>query len=318
MTTTTKKFSVIIPVYNRAQLIRETIESVLTQVFKNYEIIVVDDGSTDGTYTVLEEYGSRIILLSQPNQGPEYARINGIAVAQGEYLVFLDSDDLLLPHTLATYDAVIKHIGHPAVLLGAMIHSSSEYISTLWKQLADRFDAIKLLSYPDFYSKDTSINMSNSKIVINKAIFNAVIASGGTWKKAFPIDDFNLLMRSGTFGPCVIIMKPQTVVYRYHQGNTIGNIDVMCRGIISFIMAEWKGMFPGGMRRCFDRYDRMGGTVFEFLRLAWKHQRYWFACIILLTGWPMILTGSIRCKWPLRKKSVPLVVLQGSDTLKQE
>jgi glycosyltransferase involved in cell wall biosynthesis len=87
-------FSVLIPTYNREQHVREAVESVLAQTWTGYELFVIDDGSTDGTQAMLAGYGSRIHLLQQENQGPEVARSMAAAQARGDYLVFLDSDDL--------------------------------------------------------------------------------------------------------------------------------------------------------------------------------------------------------------------------------
>ena len=87
--------SVVIPTYNRAATVPRAIESVLAQTVSDLEIIVVDDGSTDDTARVLEEkFGDRIRYHSQPNLGASIARNRGIEEAQGEWIAFLDSDDL--------------------------------------------------------------------------------------------------------------------------------------------------------------------------------------------------------------------------------
>lgn len=99
--------SVVIPTYNRAQPTIAAIESVLAQTYPNFEIIVVDDGSTDGSNEALQRFiiqranGShRLSFFSQPNQGQSAARNKGIAKARGEYIAFLDSDDLWTPEKL--------------------------------------------------------------------------------------------------------------------------------------------------------------------------------------------------------------------------
>lgn len=94
------KVSVIIATYNSAAYLPEAIESVLNQTFRGFEIILVDDGSTDETGQVVEPYLPRIRLLTQQNMGPAAARNTGIRMAKGDYLVFLDADDLLLPDKL--------------------------------------------------------------------------------------------------------------------------------------------------------------------------------------------------------------------------
>jgi len=86
--------SVIIPNYNYAEFVDKAIESVLSQTYKNIEIIVVDDGSTDNSLDILSSYSSEITLISQCNLGVSSARNAGLAKASGEYVCFLDSDDI--------------------------------------------------------------------------------------------------------------------------------------------------------------------------------------------------------------------------------
>lgn len=100
------KVSVIIPTYNRADLLGEAIASVLAQSYRDFEIIVADDGSTDHTAEVVEQYiaqeGERVRYLALPHRGqPAAPRNSAIAVAQGEFISLLDSDDLYLPNKLA-------------------------------------------------------------------------------------------------------------------------------------------------------------------------------------------------------------------------
>ena len=88
--------SIIIPTYNRAQFVPDAIESCLSQTYQNLEILVIDDGSSDGTADFLrQKYGGALRLFTQPNQGPGIARNRGIAEARGEFIHFLDADDQL-------------------------------------------------------------------------------------------------------------------------------------------------------------------------------------------------------------------------------
>lgn len=93
--------SVIIPTYNRGWIVREAIDSVLAQDFHDFELIVVDDGSTDDTADILKSYHDRITVLIQPNNGVSAARNKGIRASSGRYIAFLDSDDRWLPQKLS-------------------------------------------------------------------------------------------------------------------------------------------------------------------------------------------------------------------------
>ena len=94
--------SVIIPTYNRGWILKETINSVLAQNFTNFELIVVNDGSTDNTQDILSSYKEDIVVLRQDNKGVSSARNRGIVSASGRFIAFLDSDDLWLPKKLST------------------------------------------------------------------------------------------------------------------------------------------------------------------------------------------------------------------------
>ena len=97
--------SVVIPLYNKEPIIERTINSVLSQSsFNDFEVIVVDDGSTDGSAAVVERFNDeRIRLICQKNGGPSKARNTGVEHARGEWIIFLDADDELLPDALQTY-----------------------------------------------------------------------------------------------------------------------------------------------------------------------------------------------------------------------
>ncbi|MGB8993226.1 MAG: glycosyltransferase family A protein [Desulfobaccales bacterium] len=95
------RVSVIIPTYNRAALVREAVASVLAQTYRDFEVVVVDDGSTDGTGAALAGYREIRMHCHRRRRGVAAARNTGVAAARGEWLAFLDSDDLWLPDKLA-------------------------------------------------------------------------------------------------------------------------------------------------------------------------------------------------------------------------
>ena len=100
--------TVVIPTYNRAQFISETIESVLDQTYPNIEIIVIDDGSTDNTEEVVARYVPRVKYVKQKNAERGASRNHGLRLADGEFIVFLDSDDLLSPDKIKEDLAIFK------------------------------------------------------------------------------------------------------------------------------------------------------------------------------------------------------------------
>lgn len=105
------KVSVVIPTFNREKYVVETVESVLAQTLQDVEIVVVDDGSTDDTRRVLSRFGDRIRYVYQENRGRSSARNRGISESTGRYVLFLDSDDLLLPPALETLTTFLD--AHP-------------------------------------------------------------------------------------------------------------------------------------------------------------------------------------------------------------
>lgn len=107
-------FSIIVPTYNRADFIAKAIDSVLAQEFVDFELIVVDDGSTDNTADVLRDFtDKRVIYFRKPNEERAAARNKGVELSRGAYVNFFDSDDLLYPNHLATAFRVIEERNMP-------------------------------------------------------------------------------------------------------------------------------------------------------------------------------------------------------------
>jgi glycosyltransferase involved in cell wall biosynthesis len=103
--------SVIIPTYNRAGVICKSIDDVFRQTYKNIELIVIDDGSTDDTQATLRRYGSRIRWFTQANSGPSAARNRGLEVSRGDIIAFQDSDDLWEPTKLERQVRIMEKFG---------------------------------------------------------------------------------------------------------------------------------------------------------------------------------------------------------------
>lgn len=115
------KFSIIVPVYNMQDYILECIESIRAQNYKNYEIIIINDGSTDKTLKICLEYeekDNRIIVINQNNSGVSKSRNEGIKRASGEYIIFVDGDDKILPNTLDILRNEIERYNPQLIIYG--------------------------------------------------------------------------------------------------------------------------------------------------------------------------------------------------------
>jgi len=126
MPNTRPRVSVVIPTYNYEIYIAEAVESVLAQTYQDFELIVVDDGSTDNTHSVLEPYLDRITYLYQENQGRSLARNRGIQVAQGEYIAFLDADDWFLPHKLELQTHFLDEHPEAGMVAGGWVETDEQ------------------------------------------------------------------------------------------------------------------------------------------------------------------------------------------------
>lgn len=116
-----EKISVIIPCYNAENFIQECIESVLQQDYKNIEIIVIDDGSTDQSVNALTPYLDKISLITQKNQGACVARNRGLAEASGDFIKFLDADDYLADGILSSQAHKLRALDSQSIVFGDLI-----------------------------------------------------------------------------------------------------------------------------------------------------------------------------------------------------
>ena len=113
-------FSIIIPAYNAGKFLGKAVDSVLEQDFNDYELIIVDDGSTDNTPQICKEYVekySQIYVVSQSNKGLAGARNSGMRVSRGQYILFLDADDYIEPVSLSVLSKSITQLGCPDILV---------------------------------------------------------------------------------------------------------------------------------------------------------------------------------------------------------
>jgi len=162
------KVSVVIPTYNCAKYLPEAIDSVLNQTYQDFEIIVVDDGSTDNTVTVLQRYiqNNSVVYIYQKNQGVSTSRNKGINKSTGEYICFLDADDVLFPESIRKrVNFLDKHKNAGAVF--------ADYV---W-QIDENIAPEPRLKSENFLKKTSNIIGLHNKneIVFNKGIYKKLL-----------------------------------------------------------------------------------------------------------------------------------------------
>lgn len=218
------RVSVVIPVYNGEKYISDAIESVFNQTYKNIEVIVVDDGSTDNTAERIKLYLSRVKYLYQDNAGVANARNRGIQNSQGEFIAFLDHDDIWLPEKIERQvDYFLKNTQ------SKFVHTPVKYINHLGEIIEPSGYWGKL----EFNREVKNVKeifmhfaMLQSTMMIKKEIFDEI----GLWNEAFThCDGYNLCLRIALKYTLRFINEPLTL-YRLHDLNMSKNIKFdVCR-----------------------------------------------------------------------------------------
>jgi glycosyltransferase involved in cell wall biosynthesis len=199
--------SVIIPTYNRAAIVPASIESVLKQSWKNVEIIVVDDGSTDDTRRVVEAYGAPVRYLHQRNAGVSAARNLGFANARGEFIALLDSDDQYLPWKLDAQIRVFRE--HPDV---GMVWTDMTAIDERGRVVQDRY----LRTYYDAHA-----------LAKLEQVFDPPRTLEGVWSDAPPSTRAAAVYRGDIFSQMLLgnLVHTSTVVVRRDRLRQVGGFD---------------------------------------------------------------------------------------------
>ena len=192
--------SVIIPTYNRACLLKEAIGSVQEQVFSDFELIVVDDGSTDNTAQLLQSYAN-IQVVKQDHRGVSAARNAGIAQAFGQFLAFLDSDDLWLPEKLSAQVAFFE--SHPDALI---CHTEE-----IWIRNGVRVNPRRRHRKHSGMIFERAVQLclvSPSAVMIHRSLFDQV----GWFDETLPAcEDYDLWLSIACRFPIFLISKPLVI-----------------------------------------------------------------------------------------------------------
>jgi len=224
--------SVIIPTYNRGWILKEAVESVFAQDFQDFELIIVDDGSTDNTQDVLDAYRSKIILLKQKNRGASAARNMGIASASGQYIAFLDSDDLWMPKKLSAQidffkenrDALICQTGEIWIRNGVRVNPKKKH---------------RKVSGMIFDQSLSLCLVSPSAVMLERSLFDKT----GVFDESLPIcEDYDLWLRVSCRYPVYLIDLPLVIKRGGHDDQLSG-----AQGLDKFRIQSIKKIIESGL-----------------------------------------------------------------------
>jgi len=226
--------SVIIPTYNRAEMLGRAINSVLSQTCQDFELLVVDDGSTDNTLELTKAYGKSITYIRQENRGAAAARNTGIRAAQADFLVFLDSDDWFMKDKLE-------------LQLAAMLDNPLSLVSHTQEKWLRRG---KHLNQKKRHRKESGNLFSRclelcvvgmSTIMARRQLFEEV----GLFDESFPCcEDYELWLRVAVSHPFSLLDKPLTV----KEGGRPDQLSVLYRqGMDKFRIKALANLLASGV-----------------------------------------------------------------------
>lgn len=261
MTSVTPLVSIIIPTFNRADLLPQTIESCLVQTYPNLEVIVVDDGSTDATAEVVARYGSKVIYVRQDRQGVRRARQRGLQRASGEYITFLDSDDLILP----------TKIERQAQVLGE--HAEVGLCHGWYYTVDDQGRKLDLMT--DIPETDVPAELIcrcfiwSGAPLIRRASLDALDLSSTAWERE--IYEWDLWLRLALAGLPFFCIREPLGAYRIHANSLSANIEVVARRVFSILDTVYNDPHaPGTLHAVKERAYATWHT--------WFALRYYAAC----------------------------------------
>lgn len=220
------KYSFVIPVYNTEKYLDECIKSILAQTLRDFEVILVDDGSTDGSGDICDRYAKendRVQTLHFGNAGLSMARNRGLERAAGEYVIFLDSDDYwAMEDGLAKIDRALQ----PDT--DVLIFAASDFIQTTHKLIPDRYDypqALNTLDSEDclmYMIEHDLFNAHACKKVFRKAF---LLENGLYFKAGIRTEDVELWIRAVNCLPRYMFLNERIYVYRHRSNSITTSID---------------------------------------------------------------------------------------------
>lgn len=233
-------FSVVIPTYNRAALLQQALASVMAQTYPDFEVIVVDDGSTESVGDVAH-WGERVRWFRQENKGAGAARNLGARHARGTFLAFLDSDDLWFPWTLATHRQAIESFPGSGWCAGTAVEFSGDRppaVPQTETGLRLFGDYLETAGRPPW--------VLPGAVTVRRDVF---MDARGFAENIRNAEDSDLWLKLGVIPGFVHIEAPAVLAYRRHTNSAVGNWRNTALGTLWLIESERRQIYPGGRSR---------------------------------------------------------------------
>lgn len=219
--------SVVIPTFQRCDMVGDALRSVLEQSYRDWEAVIVDDGSTDGTRALIAAFDDpRVRYFYQENRGLANARNRGIRAAQGEFIAFLDSDDLFLPHKLQRQVALLHAQPHLGLVAGGYIE-----VDAALRPIREQRPWVEIptLDYVDWLMGcpfPPSVPLVRRRWLEEAGLFDEDMKR---------IEDWDLWLRLAFLGCTMAWLQEPVCCYRYHGSNMVRNTGLMKAGLISML-----------------------------------------------------------------------------------
>jgi glycosyltransferase involved in cell wall biosynthesis len=279
--------SIIIPTYNYAKYISRAIDSALSQTYPNIEVIVIDDGSTDETSSVVTKYGRRLSYLRQENKGASSARNLGISVSHGEYIAFLDADDQYR----------LENVEHKVQFLQdhkeyRWVYSDWVWIDQLNREIARGSQDKNTLASLHATGNVFLLALKDKRLQTNVFLFEReiLVRAGGFDERLTIREDYDLYLRLAYSYPISYLDEPLVEIYPHIR--SLGN-----RSVEESYRMRWclnrkiQALYPNEIKQIRYNWRRIQSDVYRNLAtFAYRRKQYWRAGILLNTSlklWPL-------------------------------
>ncbi len=282
--------SVVIPAYNVAEVVGRAIDSVLAQAFVDFELIVVNDGSTDHIADVVKQYGVQVHLLSKRNGGLSSARNAGIQVARGEYVAFLDADDWWMPEKLTCQVSAMQ--ARPDAVFcstaARLVNPKGETVGE-WRCGSCQGSALEAI-----FSTNAYVAGSGSAVLARR---QALLDAGGFDERLRSLEDIDMWMRLAAIGGYHCLDLPLAIILKQPQSMS-RQLDTMRDAAVAVVRKN-RHLLPADRRGAFWRYA-YAGMLTDYAKWEYREGR---------TGQALFHLAQVMLTAPLRRGRLALGLL---------